>query len=122
MARIVKVRTSSALLLCGLAVSCIGRDPPSISSSDPDRLIPAIKIAVSHGDRSAIPFMVADLECDDSAVRMYAIDGLRRLTNQDLGFVYYANEEARKPAVERWKQWLAAQSQELASDATQPAK
>jgi hypothetical protein len=100
-----------AMVLCGLAASCVGRDPPSISSDEPDRLVPAIKIAASTGDRHAIPYLVKNLDSDDSAVRMYAIEGLRRLTGQDLGYVFYADCDVRKPAVARWKQWLSEHPQ-----------
>jgi hypothetical protein len=89
------------------ALSCIGRDPPSISSRDPDQLIPAIKQGVQAGDRSIIPYLVTDLESEDSAVRFYAIDGLRRLTGQDFGYQYFDDPEKQKPAVDRWKQWLS---------------
>jgi hypothetical protein len=118
MIRKLNVRTSLALIVCGLSASCIGRDPPSISSPDPDRLIPAIKTGVREHDRRVIPYLVEDLESDDSAVRMYAIDGLRRLTNQDLGYVYFADDDDRKPAVGRWKQWLAEHASEFST--TQP--
>jgi hypothetical protein len=94
-------------VLCGSVTSCIGRDPPSISSNDPGRLIPAIEIGVKANDRHIIPYLISDLESDDSAVRMYSIDGLRRMTGQDFGYVYYADTEARKPALDRWKLYLA---------------
>ena len=100
----------AAFLIGGTAVSCIGRDPPSITSCDPDRLVPAIKEGVQRNDRTIIPYLVADLESDDSAVRFYAIDGLQRMTGQDFGYVFYADPDTRKPAVERWKQWLKEQN------------
>jgi hypothetical protein len=115
MIRKLNVRTSLALVLCGLSASCIGRDPPLISSPEPDRLIPAIKTGVRQHDRRVIPYLVADLESDDSAVRMYAIDGLRRLTNQDLGYVFFADCDDRKPAVKRWQRWLADHASEFSS-------
>lgn len=83
--------------------------PPSIKSDKADQAIPAIKTQVAAGDKSAIPYLVHDLVSEDSAVRMYAIDGLRRLTGQDLGYLYYAEPDARKPAVDRWNKWLAQQ-------------
>jgi hypothetical protein len=93
--------------LCGTVASCIGRDPPSITSNDPGRLIPAIESGVKANDRRIIPYLIADLESDDSAIRMYSINGLRRMTGQDFGFVYYADADVRKPAVDRWKLYLA---------------
>lgn len=92
--------------LCGVGISCIGRDTPSIDSQDPDRLIPAIKTGVRTNNPHIIPYLVNDLDSDDSAVRFYAIDGLQRLTGQDLGYVFFDNADDRKASVERWKQWL----------------
>jgi len=99
------------LVLCGAMGSCIGRDPPSITSRNPDQLIPAIKAGVAAKDRQIIPYLVQDLRSDDSAVRFYAIDGLRRLTGQDLGYVYYAEEDDRKAAAGRWDRWLSENEQ-----------
>jgi hypothetical protein len=99
-------------LLCGLAVSCIGRDPPSITSSDPDRLVPAIKIGVRTKDPHIIPYLVKDLDSDDPAIRMYSIDGLQRLTGQDFGYVYFACADQRRAAVARWQEWLSLQPAE----------
>ena len=49
------------------------------------------------------------LDSDDAAVRFYAITSLYKLTNQTLEYRYYDDVDERRPAVERWKQWLAAQ-------------
>jgi len=101
-------------------MSCIGRDAPLISSQDPDRLVPAIKTGVEKKDPHIIPYLVADLESDDSAVRMYSIDGLRRLTGQDFGYVYFDDEPNRRTAVSQWKQWLqdhSADAQNRSADA-----
>ena len=54
--------------------------------------------------------MVKNLESDDPAVRLFAIEGLRRLTGDDFGYDYYADADQRAPAVQRWKQWLEMQS------------
>lgn len=97
------------VFLCGIMGSCIGRDPPSITSNDPDCLIPAIKSGVAADNRSIIPYLVKDLESDDPAVRLYSIEGLRRLTGQDFGYTYYADEEQRKDSVKLWKLWLSQQ-------------
>ena len=107
MRRITLIRGVLLASLCGLGLSCIARDTPSITSNDPDCLIPAIKSSVAAGDRRVIPYLVADLSSDDSAVRFYAIDGLKRLTGQDFGYVFYACDADRQPAVQRWQQWLA---------------
>jgi hypothetical protein len=109
-------KTLWPVLLGGLAASCARHETPSLESSNPDALIPAIKSSVAAGDRRAIPYLVGDLDNEDSAVRMYAIDGLVRLTGQDLGYEYYLDAAHRGPAVERWKQWLSLQPELRESD------
>jgi hypothetical protein len=100
----------AGVILCGICVSCIGREPPSITSNDADCLIPAIKAGVAANDRHIIPYLVNDLSSDDGAIRLYAIEGLHRMTGQDMGFVYYADDDDRKPAFERWQKWLSEQT------------
>jgi len=83
--------------------------PKVIASHDLDVKIPAIKRAVQHKDRTELAELVKELDDDDAAVRLYAIEGLQRLTGQDLDYRYYDDKEARKPAVERWNKWLSEQ-------------
>ena len=79
--------------------------------------IPAMKSAVEARDlaNSAEP-MVKSLESDDPAERFYAIQGLKRLTGEDLGYTYYEDEPARRPAVNRWKDWLKDRQTEAKND------
>ncbi len=46
------------------------------------------------------------LDSDDAAVRLYAIRGLKEITGNTFGYRYYEDEIQRKPALDRWKQWL----------------
>jgi len=101
------LKTSLAIILLGLAVSCASHDKPAIASTHAAELIPAIKSEVNAGHRGVIPYLVAGLENGDAAVRLCAIEGLQRLTGQDFGYEYYADEADRRPAVEQWKQWLS---------------
>lgn len=98
--------TAVVLLLLG---GCFGREKPSLRSKDPSLKIPAIKMAVSAHDLDACAELIKDLDSDDPAVRFYAIEGLQRLTGESFGYRYYDDEIARKPAIAKWKQWLAAQ-------------
>jgi hypothetical protein len=82
----------------------------TIANPDPAVKIPAIKQAVDDHDRKQAAAMIENLEDDDPAVRLFAIQGLHRLTGQDFGYLYYASVEERAPAVEKWKQWLRDQS------------
>lgn len=100
------VAAAAALGLAGLA-GCGGPGPvKDVSNPDPSGKIPAIVEAVRRGDRRALGQLVKDLDNDDPAVRFYAIEGLRRLTGQTLGYHYYYGEDERQPAIQAWKQWL----------------
>jgi len=103
----------------GVLPGCYSPPPPDIHSQDAVQLIPAIKIAVQRHDQSAVPFLVEDLSSTDSAVRLYAIDGLRRLTGEDFGYRAYDTEAARRPAVLRWEGWLAARNKTVSEHARQ---
>jgi hypothetical protein len=83
--------------------------PRTVNSEELTVRIPAIKRAVAEKDESSTADLVRQLDDDDPAVRLYAIAGLRRLTGQDLGYHYYDDKEARRPAVERWNDWLSEQ-------------
>lgn len=97
---IIAVALSAALPGCG-------HGPRRVTDEDPADKIPAIEKAAQARDRSAVPQLVKDLDSDDPAVRMYAIDGLRRITGQTFGYRYYDDDEQRKPAVAKWKEWSA---------------
>ena len=99
-------------IFCVFAPLCGGcftapRPPLVVTNPDPSVKIPAIKLSVQKRDMSAVKQLVKDLQSDDPAVRFYAIEGLRKLTGEDFAYRYYDDEDARRPAVERWKAWLA---------------
>lgn len=98
----------SLCLLLAMPAGCF-RLAPSINDPDPASKIPAIKAAVGHNDRHALPELVDSLDSDDPAIRFYAWDGLRKLSGQDFGYHFYDEADQRKPAVARWRQWLAQQ-------------
>jgi len=83
------------------------RGPLVVEDPDLDVKIPAIKKAVRTGDYSQDAQLVQDLHSDDPAVRFYAINGLHRITGENFGYRYYDSEDARQPAIEKWKAWLA---------------
>ncbi len=85
------------------------REPRVITDPDPAGKIPAIVAAVQNKDLRAAKQMVTDLDSDDAAVRFYAIQGLERLSGQTFGYNYYDDAPARKPSLERWQTWRAAQ-------------
>ena len=100
------------LLLGGAAISALAlgcaapRPQRAVSNPDPSGKIPAIKLSVESRDMSAVRQLVTDLESDDPAVRFYAIQGLQRLTGEEFGYQYFADEEDRRPALEQWQAWL----------------
>jgi len=102
----------SGILMWGAfasTIACAGPKPqPNIRSDDTGEAITGMKRAVREQDRSALPQLIKELDSDDPAVRFYASQALRRLTGQDLGYEFFQDESARKPAVERWQKWLEA--------------
>lgn len=106
----------------GGAAGCFSRDPIDITSDDPGSKIPAIRRAAREQDQESVRQLVADLESDDPAVRFYAIRALRGLVAQDFGYHYWAPDEQREPAVQRWKQWLADRERQQAQSPAAPAR
>jgi hypothetical protein len=89
-------------------VGCGGPPPVrDVSNPDPSGKIPAIVAAAKKGDRRVLSQLVKDLDNDDPAVRFYAIEGLRRITGQTLGYHYYYGEDERQSSIQAWKQWLS---------------
>src|SRR3954464_908278 len=85
--------------------------PRVVANPDVSVKVPAMKAAVREHDRAELGAMVDELSSEDPAVRFYAIEGLRRATNQTLGYRYYDDEAARKEATARWKRWLQEKKQ-----------
>jgi len=97
---------TGAIVLGLILPGCVGQGLRSVTSDDPAVKIPLIRKAVDSNDRSILPQLVRDLHSEDPAVRFYAIDGLRRLTGESFGYQWRDDEQARKPAVERWQQYI----------------
>ena len=101
-------RTICMLGCSAVAASCTAPRPPlTVTHEDPGIKIPAIKKAVREKDKSVVPRLIEELNSDDPAVRFYAIGALQELTGQTFGYQYFQDEEGRKPALEKWKKWLA---------------
>lgn len=99
-----------SILVCGIAVGCSGyAGPRSIVNDDPAVKIPSMKTAVAKRDRSALPQLVKDLDSDDSAVRFYAIESLRRMTGQSFAYDWTEDDRhARRAAIEPWQRYVEA--------------
>jgi hypothetical protein len=111
------------VLILVVGAGCIAPRPPlSVKDPDPSIKIPAMKVAVEKKDLVAACQMVRDLESDDPAVRLYAIEALYRLTGERFGYLFYADEDQREPAVKRWRQWAVENGCEgFGPPATAPA-
>jgi hypothetical protein len=106
-------RAGYSLLLAVVSLSCTAPRPPLVvTDPDPSIKILAIKAAVERGDRSVIPQLVKELESDDPAVRFYSIGALEKLTGERFGFEYYQDDNQRKPALQKWQDWLKTQPQQ----------
>ena len=98
-----------ALGLASCIPSCTAPRPPLVvTDPDPSVKIPAYKKAVRKHDKAAVRQLVADLDNDDPAVRMYAIHALHEMTGETFGYRFYHDEQQRRPAVQKWRQWLEA--------------
>jgi hypothetical protein len=113
MAKMFPVATWVAGWLAGLAIGgCVGPDAPGRSlrnpfeSEDPVDRIAAIQKAGAATDKAALPALVTCLSDSESDVRFFAIAALRKITGQDLGYHHYDNEQARREAVNRWREYL----------------
>jgi hypothetical protein len=109
------VRTIAVAAVCCCAAlaaggcGVFGGVSPNLRSVDPAEKIPGMKLAAEKNDRTALPALVAALDSNDPAERLFAIEALQRMTQQTFGYRYYDDDEERAPAVARWKQWLATQ-------------
>ena len=84
-----------------------GTGRASLTSRDADQRIKAIVRTAETRDNKAVPLLVDRLEDHDEAVRMFAIEALRRLTGQSMGWRYYEPPLRRAAAVAAWRAWLA---------------
>ena len=104
------ILTLACCVAAAFASSCRAPRPPlTVTHDDPGIKIPAIKKAVREKDKSVVPRLVEELSSDDPAVRFYAIGALEELTGETFGYQYFEDEDGRKPAIEKWKKWLADQ-------------
>jgi hypothetical protein len=102
-------------LTLSLALSALAcnapRPAPNIADPDPQVKIAGIRQAAARGDRSVLPQLVDELDSDDPAVRLFAIEALQKFARERFGYEYYLDEERRKPSLARWRKWLKQQQQ-----------
>lgn len=83
-----------------------------VESNDQVRISIARSLA-NIGIRDSLSVLVELLDSDELAVRVESGQVLRAVTDQRLGFVAYESEDKRKPSVEKWQAWLAADGESV---------
>lgn len=100
--------------VAGLSLAACHEPAARRELSHPDSMVKILTIKEisrqERGDQQTLAQLVAELDNRDPAVRMYAINALRNLVGESFGYRYYEDEVDRKPAVEKWRQWLANHS------------
>lgn len=73
----------------------------------PEPLVRARAIPMGRNlpDEKVVPQLINSLDDHDQVVRMAAFEELKKRSGKDFGFVPYAEEADRRPAVSRWKAW-----------------
>jgi hypothetical protein len=101
----------ATVALFGGALSC--RKPTSevraqlVSGTPAEQARAAVRLA-GRQDVESVPDLIRLLDDQDPAVRMYAIMALQDLTGQTYGYKFYASEQERAAAVQRWREALRA--------------
>lgn len=132
------IRWFLALVTAGLLLAFVGgtvgctpaprADAGSFESENPAAKLYAIQHAGDQHRTEDIPQLIAALDSDDPAVRLFAIEALERITGERLGYVPYAPPHERRAAVDRWVEAyeagrFAANSDSSPGDSTDtPAK
>ena len=110
------------VILAFSTLACRGTMPtPNVAAPEPESRIPGIKRAGDSHDRSALPQLVESLNDDDPAVRLFAIAALEKFSKDRFGYEYYLDEDGRKPALDRWRDWLKQQQQQQQQRQEQPS-
>ncbi len=108
-------RCEIALTVCALSVGggvggawlggCSSGPKPDLESPVPSARIEAMGAASRRHDPKEISELIALLESDDPAVRVFAIASLDKITGERLGYDPADPERIRREAVDRWEAW-----------------
>lgn len=102
---------AAALLCVGtlglLAPAGCSVPPPeaSFSSSSPQERVLALREAAARDHDDDYPALIAMLDSDDPAQRMFAQRALESRTGQTLGYSHADPEPDRRAAAARWADW-----------------
>jgi hypothetical protein len=109
------------VILAFSTLACRGTLPtPNVAAEEPEARIPGIKHAAESRDRSSLPELIESLNDDDPAVRMFAIVALEKFSGDRFGYEYYLDEDRRKPAIARWREWLKQQQEQQKQQSSRP--
>jgi hypothetical protein len=115
-------RAGLTLILVLSSTACRGTLPkPDVAAQEVEAKIPGIKRAGETHDRAALPGLVASLDDEDPAVRLFAIAALEKFTGDRFGYEYYLDDEQRKPSLARWREWLKEQRGAASPVSTPPS-
>ena len=97
------------ILIAVTATGCFGpqrlTEEQKMNSSAGVERTQAVMAAGERNDRAKIPVLINRLEDDDPAVRLAAINTLRKMTGKDFGYVAYDDDVKRRGAVAKWREW-----------------
>jgi len=104
--RILSLMFSLQIIACTCAlllVSC-GSSPTvgGFGAASPAARSKAIQTAAIMGNLSAVKKIVEQLDSDDPAIRMMAIEALERLTGETYGYKHYDPTYVRREAIAKW--------------------
>jgi len=71
--------------------------------------IPASNWPSSNHDLSVTPQLLKDLNNDDPVLPFYSIEAFAPTTGERFGICIMPMKRIRRPAIAKWKAWLAAQ-------------
>jgi HEAT repeat protein len=94
---------------CMVSPEPVGDVMTSLQSTDPSLRARAVVKAGNNQDPRAIPLLIDRLEDPDPSVRMFAGTALRKITGEDMGWLFYESAHTRQEAVKRWRQWQKKQ-------------
>lgn len=100
-----------AIAVIGLSlVGCRGAPVrPDVYASDPESRIAGLIAAAESDDPDMLAVLLEAMADDDTAVRMFAAESLRRRTAKDFGYRAYDPPARRDQAIARWRQYLNGQ-------------
>jgi len=109
------------LLLAAGMIACTPApraDEATFQSENPAAKLYAIQQAGDAKRTQDIPDLIAALDSDDPAVRLFAIKALEEITGKRYGYRPYDSPHLRRQAVDRWA--AAYKAGELAADQSDP--